>query len=71
MEIAELLKLKNAKISIEDKWLYWDEIHNVWVVRENKRRIFEIILLATESIDEALTALIKLKYPDTTITVNS
>jgi hypothetical protein len=62
MTIQELMKSENhcdIRISVGDRWLYWEFSNNFWVVRECKRyQKHSRVVIETESEEAAVKALL-------------
>ena len=50
MNASTILKVKNTRLSYEDKWLYYDDTSNEWVINEQQygQRVKEIFRTASE-----------------------
>jgi hypothetical protein len=61
MKIVDLFTMNhNVRLSMGDKWLYWDDSLEMWVVREHKKyKRNSTIEIETESEEEAVDELIK------------
>lgn len=61
MTIKQLIQSEdhNIRISVGDRWLYWDDFQIIWVVREHKRhQKHSTVVIETESEEEAVKVLL-------------
>lgn len=66
MRIKEALKKKLIdRVSHNDRWLYWDDVDNEWVVNERKyRQKFTRPIIRTEDEEKAVNCLIESEVID-------
>ncbi len=62
MTIKQLMQEEDycdIRISVRDRWLYWEFFNKQWVVREHKRHERQSrVVIETESEEEAVKALL-------------
>ena len=55
IDILELLKTGNSRLSCGNRWLYWE--NDGWIVRENSHGVTTRVVYCGERLDEALKVL--------------
>ena len=62
MNIVEALQVEfgNARLSVGDKWLFWNSVRRLWIVYQRKYGARKtVVLFETESEEEAVAVLMK------------
>lgn len=66
VSIVDCLKVENCRLSCGDRWLYWDETYNNWVVRTHISGARKTtVLIETEDEFEAVRVLRDLEEDET------
>jgi len=56
-EIIKFLQIENSKVSFDNKWLYWDEVSSMWVIKQQNYHQKTKILGVTENEEKAIRIL--------------